>query len=354
MRRRTFSSPYYVKGRSHQAEHGGAWRQLEATGVSSSWWLSGNPGSGATLSKDCGRAKRVRNVSRLGAQSGCELRFYAYAIGLKEVGLVRADCVSGHESSKRVQCGEPICIGFIPLSAEPAKRAKSFVFRFESLLAHSESARRKTGTFRLALSPVHRRVQIQPEVDSLFVGDASVRIARNPGATRLASDKSRFWYAIPKRLLRNHPNRPQPRLHQLRPCRPRKLRSPQSERVPSLSIQMHLHGNASVLQRNVVSKRVVYVVHVVILVLQQERRWRLGGHWNFGIQRKMFIGRRRMRNHELFGALLSIPFRRGKRQMAWIDGHRKVRSATFFVGDIDSRVQTLRVVRADRCRQMPT
>src|ERR1017187_132984 len=81
MRRRTFSSPYYVKGRSHQAEHGGAWRQLEATGVSSSWWLSGNPGSGATLSKDCGRAKRVRNVSRLGAQSGCELRFYAYAIG---------------------------------------------------------------------------------------------------------------------------------------------------------------------------------------------------------------------------------------------------------------------------------
>src|ERR1017187_8555464 len=102
MRRRTFSSPYYVKGRSHQAEHGGAWRQLETTGVSSSWWLSGNPGSGATLSKDCGRAKRVRNVSRLGAQSGCELRFYAYAIGLKEVGLVRADCVSGHESSHRI------------------------------------------------------------------------------------------------------------------------------------------------------------------------------------------------------------------------------------------------------------
>src|ERR1019366_1874405 len=163
-----------------------------------------------------------------------------------------------------------------------------------------------------------------------------------------------FGYAIPKRLLRNHPNRPKPRLHQLRPCRHRKLRSPQSERVPSLSIQMHLHGSASVLQRNVVSKRVVYVVHVVILVLQQERRRRLGGHWNFGIQRKMFIGRRRMRNHELFGALLSIPFRRGKRQMAWIDGHRKVRSATFFVGDINSRVQTLRVVRADRCRQMPT
>jgi hypothetical protein len=51
-------------------------------------------------------SKRVQT----GAQSGCELRFYAYAIGLKEVGLVRADCVSGHESSKRVQCGEPVVL----------------------------------------------------------------------------------------------------------------------------------------------------------------------------------------------------------------------------------------------------
>jgi cobalt-zinc-cadmium resistance protein CzcA len=64
------------------------------------------------------------------------------------------------------------------------------------------------------------------------------------------------------------------------------------------------------LERNVVGKRVVYVVHVVILVLQQERRRRLAGHWNFGIQRKMLIGSRWMRNHELFGALLRIPFRR--------------------------------------------
>src|SRR5882757_1897740 len=115
---------------------------------------------------------------------------------------------------------------------------------------------------------------------------------------------------------------------------------------------MHLHWNTGLLQRNVVSKRVVYVVYVVILVLQQERRRRLRSYWDFGIQRKIFIGGRRMRDHKLFSALLSIPFRRGKRQMAWIDRHRKVRSAAFFVGSIDSRVQTLRVVRADRCRQM--
>ena len=72
------------------------------------------------------------------------------------------DGLLGSKSSKRVQCGEPICIVFIPLSAEPAKRAKSFVFRFESLLAHSASARRKpersvwpsrqfTGVFRSSL-----------------------------------------------------------------------------------------------------------------------------------------------------------------------------------------------------------
>jgi hypothetical protein len=80
-------------------------------------------------------------VSRLGAQSGCELRFYAYAIGLKEVGLVRADCVSGHESSKRVQCGEPNRIAFISLTARTCERAKPFVFKFESSLAFEKKYR---------------------------------------------------------------------------------------------------------------------------------------------------------------------------------------------------------------------
>jgi len=48
-----------------------------------------------------------REGARLGTQFGWECQFCAHALGLKEVGLVRAGRVSGHESSKRVQTGEP-------------------------------------------------------------------------------------------------------------------------------------------------------------------------------------------------------------------------------------------------------
>ena len=106
-------------------------------------------------------------------------------------------------------------------------------------------------------------------------------------------------------LLRNHPDRPQPRLHQLRPSRYRKLRAPQPKRMPALRVQMHLHGNPSLLQRNVVSQRVVYVVHVVILRLQQKRRRRLAGDRNIGIQRKIFIGIRRMRTTNFLAPCLA-------------------------------------------------
>ena len=40
--------------------------------------------------------------------------------------------------------------------------------------------------------------------------------------------------------------------------------------MPALRIQMHLHGYPSLLESNVVSQRIVYVVHVVILILKQE------------------------------------------------------------------------------------
>ena len=52
----------------------------------------------------------VREGSRLGTQSGWACQFCAYTIGLKEIGLVRADRVLGRESSKRVQCGEPLVL----------------------------------------------------------------------------------------------------------------------------------------------------------------------------------------------------------------------------------------------------
>jgi len=71
----------------------------------------------------------------------------------------------------------------------------------------------------------------------------------------------------PVLLRRNHPNCPQPHFHQLRPSRYRKLGAPQPKRMPALGIQMHLHRNVCVLQRNIVNQRVVYIVHVVILRL---------------------------------------------------------------------------------------
>jgi hypothetical protein len=46
--------------------------------------------------------------------------------------------------------------------------------------------------------------------------------------------------AIPEHLLRNHPNRPQPRLHQLRPSRYRKLHAPEPKRMPVLRTQRSL------------------------------------------------------------------------------------------------------------------
>jgi len=50
---------------------------------------------------------RVQDVSRLGTHPGWACKFGVYVIGLKAVGVVRADCFSCRKSSKRVQTGEP-------------------------------------------------------------------------------------------------------------------------------------------------------------------------------------------------------------------------------------------------------
>jgi hypothetical protein len=65
----------------------------------------------------------VREGPRLGTQSGWACQFCAYALGLKEVGLVRADRVSGHKSSKRVQTGEGKC------KEIAMRRVLRFIFR---------------------------------------------------------------------------------------------------------------------------------------------------------------------------------------------------------------------------------
>ena len=66
-------------------------------------------------------------------------------------------------------------------------------------------------------------------------------------------------------LLRDHPDRAQPCLHQLRPSRRGKPRGPQPKRMSALRIQMHLHKHPSLLQRNVINQRLFDIVHVVIL-----------------------------------------------------------------------------------------
>jgi len=49
----------------------------------------------------------VRDGPKAAAQFGWVRWFLTDVIGLKRIGVVRADGVSGHKSSKRVQCGEP-------------------------------------------------------------------------------------------------------------------------------------------------------------------------------------------------------------------------------------------------------
>jgi hypothetical protein len=64
--------------------------------------------------------------------------------------------------------------------------------------------------------------------------------------------------------------------------------------MPSLGVQVHLYGDPNVLQRNVVSQRIVYIVHVVILRLKQKRGGRPAGDMEIWVQRKTFIGNRKM------------------------------------------------------------
>src|SRR5215472_11855541 len=115
---------------------------------------------------------------------------------------------------------------------------------------------------------------------------------------------------------------------------------------------MHLYRDTSILQRNVVSQSVVYVVHVVILGLQQERGRSLMGDRNIRIQPQLLIGSRRSMNHELLAALLCIPLRRGQRQVARINGHGKIGAAAHLVGGIDGgykRFVKCVLIAATRC-----
>jgi hypothetical protein len=87
----------------------------------------------------------------------------------------------------------------------------------------------------------------------------------------------------------------------------------------ALRVQMNFGWNAGILQRNVVRQRVIHIVDIVILGLQQKRRRRLPPDVEIGIQRKLRIGIGCMTNHKLLGALFGIPLRRGQRQVPGIN-----------------------------------
>jgi len=120
--------------------------------------------------------------------------------------------------------------------------------------------------------------------------------------------------------------------------------------MPALRVQMHLYRNPRLLQRNVVRQRVVYVVHVVIFRLQQERGRRLARDMQIRVQGKPAVCICWMGNHKLLDTLFSIPLRCGERQMPRVNSHRKIRTAALFVGRIYGRVQAVIKMIADRCR----
>lgn len=117
----------------------------------------------------------------------------------------------------------------------------------------------------------------QVSIPALSLQQLDVELVYSPGYRRHRSREGKragrylpFCLQDEAKLLRNHADRPQPRLYPLRPVRYRELRAPQPKRMPAFGKQMHLHRNPGVLERDVVRQRLVYAVHFVILGLYQK------------------------------------------------------------------------------------
>ena len=92
--------------------------------------------------------------------------------------------------------------------------------------------------------------------------------------------------------------------------------------MTALGVEVHLHRDAGVLERDVVDQRLVDAVHVVVLVLEDERGGRLRGQVgaDVGVQ----------------PGLRQLLVAKGK--MAGIDGDGEVGAAGDFVGGVYGRV----------------
>src|SRR5580704_16783753 len=123
-----------------------------------------------------------------------------------------------------------------------------------------------------------------------------------------------------------------PSFHQLRPCCNWKLGSPKPISVAALSIQMHLGRNLGVLQGKKIDSRVLYV-HRIILCLNDER--------GRSLLRRMYVR---------IGREVLLRYC----EITWINDHRKIRAATYFVSCINGIVQPLSEMSAKRSREVST
>lgn len=92
---------------------------------------------------------------------------------------------------------------------------------------------------------------------------------------------------------------------------------------------MHLRWNARFLQSDIVRKRVIDAVNVVIFSLQQECWRRPACNGNIGVQPKELIGFRRIIEREPLCAEVGIPFSRSDCEMPRVDRDSKIRTAAF-------------------------
>src|SRR5436305_4032820 len=96
-------------------------------------------------------------------------------------------------------------------------------------------------------------------------------------------------HATPEYLRRDHADCLEPRFDQPRPCRNRKPRLPEAEGVSPFRVYMQFRWHPIVLQLLVVSQRIAGAIHVIVLRVQQERRWRVASDVKIRIQRRLVV-----------------------------------------------------------------
>ena len=130
--------------------------------------------------------------------------------------------------------------------------------------------------------------------------------------------------------VRQHMDRVQPLGHTIGPSSDGKLSSPQAITVPTLGVDVQLRRNIRILELHEINRRVLDV-HRIILRLNDETGRSLRRHMNIRIRRKVLLG---------------------KREIARIHDHGKIRATTQLVSRIHRIIQALIEMRAERCGEV--